>query len=126
MKGYISKMDLKNEAIAELDKAEKTLQAAKVLFTSGFFEDSLSRCYYSVLHSAKAALLKVGLKANSHDAVKRLIEKEYAIILREEQDDRLLADYDITFFAERSQVEKRIEETEHFIKRIRLFLGKDS
>lgn len=131
MKGYISKVDSKNEAIAELDKAEKTLQAAKVLFTSGFFEDSLSRCYYSVLHSAKAALLSLGLKANTHDAVKRLfgkefvekeiIEKEYAIILREEQDDRLLADYDITFFAEKSQAEKRIEETEHFPKNKNIF-----
>lgn len=125
-------MEEHSESIAEFEKAVKTLEAAKILSNSGFYEDSLSRCYYSVLHSAKAALLKVGIKANTHEAVKRLfgkefvekgiIGKEFAIIFREEQDDRLLADYDITFSAEKSQVEKRIEESERFLNRIKSLL----
>ncbi|MFP4563059.1 MAG: HEPN domain-containing protein [Spirochaetia bacterium] len=68
-------MDEISESTAELEKAEKTLDAAKVLRDAGFYEDSLSRCYYSVLHSAKAALFRTGINTKTHDAVKRLFGK---------------------------------------------------
>ena len=50
------------------------------------------------------------------------IEKEYAIILREEQDDRILADYNVTFLAEEDRVEERISAAKIFFDRMILYL----
>ena len=50
------------------------------------------------------------------------IEKEYAIILREEQDDRILADYNVTFLAEEDRVEERISAAKFFFDRMILYL----
>ena len=121
------------EALAEIARAEKTLLAAKSLYESDFYEDSLSRCYYAVLHAGKSVLLEKGINAKSHEALKRLfgkeliepneIEKDYAIIFREEQDERLLADYDITFVPEPERVKERIEDAQKFIDRMKKYLG---
>ena len=40
---------------AEFARAQKSLQAAKLLHADGLFEDAVSRAYYAVMHSAKAA-----------------------------------------------------------------------
>ncbi|MFP4563060.1 MAG: hypothetical protein ACLFRY_07085 [Spirochaetia bacterium] len=45
--------------------------------------------------------------------------------MREEQDERLLADYDITFSAEKSQAAKRIEEAGFFLNRIKKFFQEE-
>ena len=127
-------MKNKVEIEAELKRAEKALRAAKLLFNSDLFEDSLSRCYYAILHAARAVLLYHNIHVESHDAVKRLfgkeliksglIENEYSIILREEQDDRLLADYDVTYVPERELLQTRISEAEKFITRMKTYLKK--
>jgi len=79
--------------------------AAKTLLETGFYEDAVSRPYYAVLHAAKAALLTRDIAAESHAAVRRLfgkelvqpgvLEKEWALILAQTQDERALADYDV-------------------------------
>lgn len=117
----------------EIERAEKSLRAAKALFKEELYEDSISRAYYSTLHSAKAALLMEGVSATSHDAVKNLfglhlvkpgkIDKKYSIILREEQDDRYLADYNSAFSPSEEQVKKRIEDAERFFNEMRSFTG---
>jgi len=43
------------------------------------------------------------------------IGSEYARLLREEQDGRLLADYDVAFSPEPERVEKRIRDAEAFM-----------
>lgn len=121
------------EIIAEINRSKKSLQAAEVLFEQELLEDCLSRCYYAILHSAKAVLLSKEINVSSHDAVKSLfglhliksgeVEKEYSIILREEQDDRLLADYDVNFSPERDRVLKRLKEAKEFIHRMDLYLS---
>ena len=108
------------------------MMAAKVLFDSALYEDSISRCYYGILHAAKAVLLAHGIRVESHDAVKRLfgremiksrlLENEYAVILREEQDERLLADYDVTYAPDKELIEERLADAERFIRRIELYL----
>lgn len=126
-------MKNKVEIQSELERAEKALSAAKILFDSTLYEDSISRCYYSILHAAKAVLLIHGIRVESHDAVKRLfgremiksglIENEYAIILREEQDERLLADYDVTYAPDKELIEERIADAERFIRRMEQYVA---
>lgn len=109
----------------EIERSKKSLAAAKKLFDEELFEDSISRSYYATLHAAKAALLGENIKVDSHDAVKRLfgmhlvkpgeIDQKFSKILREEQDERYLADYDVAFFPEAERVEKRIKDAEFFL-----------
>ena len=81
------------------------MQAAKKLLEAELFADAVSRAYYACLHGVKAALLIEGVKVSSHRAVLNLfgqhlvktgkIEKEYGKVLREEQEDREVCDYDV-------------------------------
>lgn len=69
---------------------------------------------------------------DSHEAVKRLfgkhfiqtneIEKEFAIILREGQDDRMSADYDVLFAVDPLRLKKRIEDAKKFLDKMTVFI----
>ncbi|HCP32318.1 TPA: HEPN domain-containing protein [Candidatus Acetothermia bacterium] len=90
---------------AEWRRSLKAQGAAELLLEAGFYEDAVSRAYYAVLHAAKAALLARDIVTESHTAVRRLfgkelvqqglLEKEWAMILAHEQDERASADYDV-------------------------------
>jgi uncharacterized protein (UPF0332 family) len=118
----------------ELERSYKSLKSAELLFQEKLYEDCISRCYYSILHAAKAALLSLNISVDSHDAVKKLfslhliksgkINEEFGTILREEQDDRLSADYDVLFNPSDDLVFKRLEDAREFINEINKFLNK--
>lgn len=120
------------ESEKELERGYKSLAAARNLFEAKLYEDSISRCYYAVLHAAKALLVAQGVKVESHEAAKKLfglhlvktekIDKEFADIFREEQDDRILADYDVAFEPSSEQVEKRILDAAKFIAQAKKYL----
>lgn len=107
------------------------MQAAELLWENTLYSDSLSRSYYSILHAARAALLTQGVRVNSHEAVKRLfglhlvksglLSAELAVSIRREQDDRFLADYDVTFEPGSEQTEERLGEARNFLKSIEDF-----
>lgn len=116
----------------ELERGEKALRSAVILFQNDLLEDAISRAYYAVLHSAKAALLVEKVNADSHSAVRRLfgkhmvqggkIDRRYGKILSEEQDDRYRADYDVIFAPERGLVESRIQGAEDFLQTIKSYI----
>jgi len=117
---------------AEWKRSERALGAAELLLQAGYYEDAISRAYYAVLHAAKAALLARDTAAESHTVVRRLfgkelvqqgvLEKEWAIILAQQQDERTLADYDVELTLPRELAEHRVEDAHHFQDRIRSFL----
>jgi len=116
----------------ELNRAKKALLAAKTLLQNQLYEDCVSRAYYAVLHAAKAALTKVGVEAESHQAVRRMfglhlvkteqIEKHFAEILTALQEDREIGDYDIHIEIEQDTASKRVLDAEKFIQRIEKYL----
>ncbi|BBO18779.1 conserved hypothetical protein [Candidatus Brocadia pituitae] len=116
----------------EIERSKKALVAAQKLFEESLFEDAISRSYYSVLHAAKAVLLGEQIAVDSHEAVKRLfgmhlvktgkIDAKFSKILREEQDERFLADYDVSFSPEPERVEKRIKDAECFLQGMSSYL----
>jgi uncharacterized protein (UPF0332 family) len=120
------------QAKKELARANKTLQAARTLLENQLYEDCVSRSYYAVLHAAKAALIKVGIEAESHQAVRRMfgqhlvkteqIEKRFAEILTAQQEDREIGDYDIYLDIEQDRASKRVLDAEKFIQRIEKYL----
>jgi uncharacterized protein (UPF0332 family) len=116
----------------EFHRAQKSLQSARLLLRDSLLEDTLSRAYYAILHAARAVLLAEGVNVTSHRAVRRLfgqhliksgkLSAHLATILAEEQDDRMLADYDVLFDPERERVQKRVDDAEAFLVAIRIFL----
>ncbi|MBU1121446.1 MAG: HEPN domain-containing protein [Candidatus Omnitrophica bacterium] len=122
----------KIEIKKEIERSRKSLAAAKKLLEEGLFEDAISRAYYAVLHAAKSVLLAENIRVDSHEAVKRLfglylvkegkIDKKYSYILREEQDDRFLADYDVSFSPEEEHVVKRIKDADSFYREMVKYL----
>jgi uncharacterized protein (UPF0332 family) len=89
-------------------------QSPRLLLRDNLLEDALSRAYYAILHAARAVFLAEGVNVTSHRAVRRLfgqhliksgkLSAHLATILAEEQDDRILADYDVLFDLERERV----------------------
>ncbi|MCB1179622.1 MAG: HEPN domain-containing protein [Leptospiraceae bacterium] len=85
------------------------------------------------MHAAKAALLSKGIEVESHDAVKRqfglhliktgIVDKFYGMILREEQDDRMMADYNVGFSPEEDRVFKRLDDAKDFISKMESLIG---
>lgn len=118
----------------EIKRSKKSLRAAEKLFEEDLLEDAISRSYYAILHAAKAVLLLEKVKVDSHEAVKRLfglhlikskkIDRKYSKILREEQDERYLADYDVAFAPETAQARQRIEDAEDFLNAMLEYLSK--
>lgn len=118
---------------AELARAVKSLQAAKILQTEGLFEDAVSRAYYAVMHAAKAALLVHDTISESHSAIRRLfgselvkpgfIEKEWASILAREQDRRIAADYNASHLMDADSSLQLVEDAERFIVRMQHYLA---
>jgi len=116
----------------ELTRAKKALQAAKTLLENQLYEDCVSRSYYAVLHAAKAALTTVAVEPESHHSVRRMfglhlvksgkIEKEFAVILTAQQEDREIGDYDIYIEIEQDTAIKRVRDAEKFIQRIEKYL----
>jgi uncharacterized protein (UPF0332 family) len=117
---------------AEWRRSLKAQGAAEILLEAGFYEDAVSRAYYAVLHAAKAALLAQDVVTESHTAVRRLfgkklvqqglLEKEWAMILAHEQDERASADYDVELAFSQEVAAQRVEQSRRFLKRIRSFL----
>ncbi|MGH9425415.1 MAG: HEPN domain-containing protein [Terriglobia bacterium] len=124
-------MNPKN-VLAEFTRAQKSLQAAKLLHADGLFEDAVSRAYYAVMHSAKAALLVHDQVSESHAAIRRLfgsvlvrsgrIEKQWATILAREQDRRIAADYDATLSIDADASLPLVEDADRFVQRMRRYL----
>ena len=118
--------------VSEFNRGLKSLQAAQILLKEGLYEDAVSRGYYAVMHAAKAALFYHNTLAESHSAVRRLfgkilvnpghIEKEWARILSQEQDQRIVADYSIQIPIAKEAADDLIKNAEKFIERIRTYL----
>lgn len=120
------------EAKGEFIRAEKSLKSADVLFHSGFYEDAISRAYYAILHSAKASLILMDINVESHKAVRRLfsqhlirtgkIADKYAKILSTEQDERLKADYDVLYSADKEDARECVSDAREFLAAIKNYL----
>ena len=119
----------------EIDRADKALKSARLLIQKSYYEDAISRCYYGALHSARALLLIEDINISSHQAVRRLfgkyfiktgkLDKKYAKILAEVQDDRYRADYDVIYSASKNDAEENLEEANDFFEVIRAYLKKE-
>ena len=63
-------LDLNDQDIRELiEKAKRSLEAAKMLYKEGFYEFSVSRAYYAMFYCSEAVLLTKEMSFSRHSAV---------------------------------------------------------
>ena len=119
--------------VREWRRAGDCLQATAICLEHGLYADAVARAYYSIMHSAKAALAYLAVNAKGHKGVKNrfglhlvqagLIEQEFAADLSQSYEDRLKADYDVTLdFLVIDAVEAR-DRAQAFRDRMQAFLG---
>lgn len=115
-----------------MKKAEEKISAAEHLLKGGYYEDSISRSYYGMFHSAKVLLESEDIGAKTHSGLVRMIGKEFVKTGRLEEslgkafsiaeEDREVADYDIKIEFSKDEAEKRIEEAEEFLDKVKEIL----
>ena len=123
-----------NSSIAlEWQRGADCLRAALICSDNGLYADAVSRAYYSIMHSAKAALANLSIRTRSHKGLKNqfglqlvrpgLIEVDYAIDLNQSYDRRLRADYDATANFTAEDGVEACNRAQAFRDRMRLYLG---
>ena len=124
------------EAVAyvreEIKKAERSLKAAQKLIETDLADDAISRAYYAVFHSARAALKTKEIETTTHQGLVTqfalhlvkpgLLEAEYSDILRQEKEDRETGDYESFTSFGLDEAGKLVEKAEKFVTRIKKFL----
>jgi len=125
-------MGTKEEIIrSQIAKAKEKLEAAKKLLKDGFLDDAISRAYYAVYHAASAVLLKEGIVAKTHEAIKTMfglhlvksgkIDKKFGRILSQLKDERENGDYDIYVSFEKEVEKLAVKEAEEFLEEMKRF-----
>lgn len=123
------KPEYEQEIAANLERAEKSIQAAKELATSGFYDFAASRSYYAAFYAATAVLLYEGLEFSKHSGViasihQRLVktgklDKEQGKELNWLFELRNVGDYGVTIHVSQQDTEKAIRVAENFLRIIK-------
>jgi len=112
-----------------IEKAKKRLNAAYHLLADGFYEDAVSRAYYSMYFATKALLLKRNITVRTHRGLlskfglefvdEGVVEKYYGRALRIAEELREEADYSISRDILKEEAEAIVEDAERFLERIK-------
>ena len=129
-------MTYANEIKANLDRANSSMQAAKLLKEAGLLDDSASRAYYSVFHAASALLLSRELTFHSHTGVLRAInlhfiktgelDRSFGREINWLAELRQVGDYGEIRHVEIGDVNRSIEQAEAFLTQINFMLNHSS
>ena len=112
-----------------IGKAKRRLDAAYHLLGEGFYEDAVSRAYYSMYFAAKALLLKRDITVKTHKGLlskfglefvdEGVVEKYYGRALRIAEELREEADYSIFRDISKEEAEAIVKDAEKFLVRIK-------
>lgn len=112
-----------------LERAALKLSAAKMLFDEKYYDDAVSRAYYSMYFAAKAMLLTKDIAPKTHKGLIRMfgmefinkgfIEKMYGEALSTAKEDREDADYSLICEITKEEAEFVVGDAEMFLDRIK-------
>ena len=116
----------KEEITANLERAEKSISAAKKLASDEYYDFAASRAYYSVFYAATGILLTHDLEFRKHSGVIASIHqnfikpgklnKEFGKDLNWLFELRGIADYGVSIHVPREEAEKFVEAVKKFIE----------
>lgn len=112
-------------ALAEMERGNQALAAARHLAQGGFYNDAISRAYYAAYHWARALLASRGIEPRSHRGVIQLLSlhfvkdgplsQEAAAALAQLETYRELCDYTSTSAFTQPHTLEAIDRAERFI-----------
>jgi uncharacterized protein (UPF0332 family) len=123
-----------------LTLAEEKLEVARELLDLSRFDDTVSKAYYVMFYSAKAALLAVDVDLRRHSGVvsqfsQRFIkggyaDRRYSRILARAMQAREASDYDPRTRASKQDAQQAVADAEAFLEKakeiLRRVLGEDA
>lgn len=120
------------EIMAQLERAEQSLGAARQLATGGYYDFAAARAYYAAFYAARAALLHAGVELSRHSAViaaihqrfvkTGLLDKAHGRALNWLFELRSVGDYGGPVHVSPQEVEQAIIVAERFVQAIRSML----
>ena len=124
--------ELKEKVEKGLQKAGSKLKTARKLFEDGFYDDSVSRSYYSMFHAASILLMLKGIEVHSHSGLVQMfglhlvktgeIDKKFGKMLSQVKELREDSDYEVLFEASKEEAELSLQNAEKFLKEIKRYL----
>ncbi len=120
------------EIAANLERAEKSIQAARQLTSGGHHDFAASRAYYAAFYAATAILLYEGLEFRKHSGVIASIHRCFVKTGKLSQDYgkdlnwlfelRSIGDYGVTVHVSQQDAEKAICLAKSFLRAIESLL----
>ncbi len=114
------------EIKANLERAEQSIQAARELITSSYYDFAVSRAYYAAFYAATALLLAEELTFSKHSGVIAHIHQKFVKIGKLDTQRgkdlnwlfelRSTADYDVTVRISPQDASRAIKAAEDFLK----------
>ena len=114
-----------DEIAVNLERAERSLQAARELAASGYHDIAAFRSYYVAFYAAKALLLKEGLQFRKHGGVIASVHQRFVKTGRLDKtlgkdlnwlfELRNIADYGVTVRVSQQDAERAIQAAERFL-----------
>ena len=127
---------MKEGTEALLDKAERAIEAARVLLESTGPEFAAGRAYYAMFYVAEALLHERGQRFSKHSAVHAafgeafakpaLLDPKYHRWLLDAFDLRLQDDYEVSGMMTEQLVQEMLEQARAFLEAARHFLAESS
>ena len=113
------------EIVANLERAEQSIRAARELASKGYYDFAASRAYYAAFYAATAVLLGEGLELGKHSGVIASIHQRFVKTgkLDKEQGKTLnwlfelrsIGDYGVTVHITQQEAERAIQAAESFL-----------
>jgi len=124
--------DFPEEIAANLDRADESLQAARILLEEGFSDSAASRAYYAVFYAASSLLLNEGLEYGRHSGVIAAVHHRFVKTGRLDTEFgkdlnwlfelRNIGDYGATRHVPRDDAVKALEAADRFCRAVRALL----
>lgn len=115
-----------------LEHAGEALAAAELNLAHGFYATAINRAYYAVFYAASGLLRTKGMSRSKHAGVVAafrqhfvragLIEAEYSDLYGDVMDARIDSDYEMTFQADPTTAQERLEDARRFVGRVTSYL----
>lgn len=119
-----------NEVLIQLSKyrikkAHEDLEAAKILYESKLYSQSLNRSYYAIFHAVRAVFVFERFDSKKHSGIishfnknyinEGIFDREYAKILMGAEKTRNKSDYNDFYIASKEDAERQMSEAKKFI-----------
>jgi uncharacterized protein (UPF0332 family) len=115
-----------------MNAAKDDLEAATSNLKLGYLRIAISRTYYAMFYAASALLASKGETRSKHGAViaafglhfikSGLIEPEYGRLLSQGFEQRQDSDYDLTYFADQTEIDEMLQNARRFVARMEKYL----